>query len=200
MFLSPVWSLIALAMPQASTNYPDIPKNHWAFYAIADMKRQGLLVGFDNRLIRSPVARTRAEIASAFIHAAKSLSALEEETRIQFHRVAQGSSDDEKDTEEANKAQELFELVSDDEEDVVFWPRASKVFAPELRKLGVAPDYLADSAARYESLLETLAVPDNGSTRNQFRDVPANHWAAKAVLELRNFGLLDGYPVGSFKG
>lgn len=31
-----------------------------------------------------------------------------------------------------------------------------------------------------------------------FRDVPVNHWAAKAVGDLRALGLLDGYPDGTF--
>jgi hypothetical protein len=33
-----------------------------------------------------------------------------------------------------------------------------------------------------------------------FPDVPPNHWAAKAVFELQEAGLLKGYPNGLFRG
>lgn len=33
-----------------------------------------------------------------------------------------------------------------------------------------------------------------------FRDVPADHWAAKAVGDLRALGLLDGYPGETYRG
>ena len=35
---------------------------------------------------------------------------------------------------------------------------------------------------------------------NPFSDVPANHWAYKAILDLQKNGVIDGYGDGSFKG
>lgn len=55
-------------------------------------------------------------------------------------------------------------------------------------------------ASRHESFLSTLAIPEFGSALNQFPDVPTNHWAAKAILDLRKHDLLHGYPEGSFNG
>ena len=34
----------------------------------------------------------------------------------------------------------------------------------------------------------------------QFPDVPANHWAYQAVMDLANKGYVKGYPDGQFLG
>lgn len=44
------------------------------------------------------------------------------------------------------------------------------------------------------------ALSFGAQSPRQFRDVPSNHWAAKAVEELRSLGLLTGYPDGRFRG
>ncbi|HHY98820.1 MAG TPA: hypothetical protein GX509_08785, partial [Firmicutes bacterium] len=42
-----------------------------------------------------------------------------------------------------------------------------------------------------------LAIPAMASP---FADVPANHWAYNAVSQLAAYGLVEGFPDGSFKG
>lgn len=39
----------------------------------------------------------------------------------------------------------------------------------------------------------------NGQTKNGFADVPEGHWAHTYVTELYNYGVVSGYPDGSFK-
>jgi len=55
-------------------------------------------------------------------------------------------------------------------------------FTPELRMLG-------QDASAYQSHLTMLT---------QFPDVPKNHWAAEAVLSLRQKGIVQGYPVQAY--
>jgi len=43
-----------------------------------------------------------------------------------------------------------------------------------------------------------LAVP--ALAQDQFPDVPANHWAYKDLQEMKQNGLLVGYPDGLFRG
>jgi len=43
-------------------------------------------------------------------------------------------------------------------------------------------------------------TPIPGIALQQFKDVPSDHWAAKAVKDLRAAGLIDGYPDGTFGG
>ena len=47
--------------------------------------------------------------------------------------------------------------------------------------------------------LQRAQVTQPGSALVQFRDVPKDHWAAAAILELRSKGLLNGYPGDRFQ-
>lgn len=52
----------------AQDNFPDAPENHWAFEALANMKKAGLLVGYPDGLFRGGRPASRYELAVA-IHA-----------------------------------------------------------------------------------------------------------------------------------
>jgi hypothetical protein len=46
-----------------------------------------------------------------------------------------------------------------------------------------------------------LAAPINaGQTSGPFADVPRDHWAFASVENLRQKGIVQGYPAGDFKG
>ncbi len=50
-------------------------------------------------------------------------------------------------------------------------------------------------------LLSSMALGIQAAqSKPAFRDVPKDHWAAKAVNELKALGLLSGYPDGRFRG
>src|ERR1700722_15831569 len=56
----------ALVMPAvAQDNFPDVPANHWAYEALARMKRDGLLVGYPDGLYRGSRPASRYELAVA---------------------------------------------------------------------------------------------------------------------------------------
>jgi hypothetical protein len=59
--------LVAPAFAQ-SDNFPDVPENHWAYEALARLKKDGLLVGYPDGLFRGPRPASRYELAVA-IHA-----------------------------------------------------------------------------------------------------------------------------------
>lgn len=59
----------ALVIPAfAQDNFPDTPDNHWAYQALLDMKKDGLLVGYPDGLFRGPRPASRYELAVA-VHA-----------------------------------------------------------------------------------------------------------------------------------
>jgi len=59
----------AVVLPAfAQDNFPDVPDNHWAFEALARMKREGLLVGYPDGLFRGGRPASRYELAVA-VHA-----------------------------------------------------------------------------------------------------------------------------------
>ncbi|MGC8862704.1 MAG: S-layer homology domain-containing protein [Armatimonadota bacterium] len=43
-----------------------------------------------------------------------------------------------------------------------------------------------------------LNIPAPAS--EQFKDVPDDHWAASAVQKLKDLGVVEGYPDGTFRG
>jgi len=60
----------AIVMPAfAADNFPDVPDNHWAFEALARLKKDGILVGYPDGLYRGNRPASRYEMAVA-IHAA----------------------------------------------------------------------------------------------------------------------------------
>ncbi|HZH97948.1 MAG TPA: S-layer homology domain-containing protein [Fimbriimonadaceae bacterium] len=74
---------------------------------------------------------------------------------------------------------------------------ASIALEPEFRSLGFDPiTYyeMVRDLGRSETLIYRLL----GTAA--FRDVPADHWAADAIQDLANKGLLRGYPNGRFGG
>jgi hypothetical protein len=77
-----------------------------------------------------------------------------------------------------------------------FYRRGAKELARELKSLGIEGDF---GISRLEALLNRL---ERQSPRRAlpFADLPSDHWAAKAVGDLRALGMLDGYPDGRYHG
>lgn len=61
-------TMMVVAPAMAQDNFPDVPENHWAFDALAKMKRDGLLVGYPDGLFRGGRPASRYEMAVA-LHA-----------------------------------------------------------------------------------------------------------------------------------
>lgn len=66
--LTAVLGAAIVAPAFAQDNFPDVPDNHWAYEALARMKRDGLLVGYPDGLFRGGRPASRYELAVA-IHA-----------------------------------------------------------------------------------------------------------------------------------
>lgn len=55
-----------VAVPaMAQDNFPDVPENHWAYEALENLKREGILVGYPDGTYKGPRAATRYEMAVA---------------------------------------------------------------------------------------------------------------------------------------
>jgi len=66
--LTAVLGSVLIAPAMAQDNFPDVPDNHWAYEALARMKREGLLVGYPDGLFRGGRPASRYELAVA-VHA-----------------------------------------------------------------------------------------------------------------------------------
>ena len=71
----------------AQDQFPDVPANHWAYEALARMKRDGLLVGYPDGLFRGGRPASRYELAVA-MHAVSVGS----QSRSPTHSPKSGSS------------------------------------------------------------------------------------------------------------
>lgn len=67
--LSAVLTAAIVAPALAQDNFPDTPANHWAFEALARLKKDGILVGYPDGLYRGGRPASRYELAAA-VHAA----------------------------------------------------------------------------------------------------------------------------------
>ena len=67
--LSAVLSAALAASVLAQENFPDVPANHWAYEAVARLKKDGILVGYPSGLYNGARPATRYELAAA-VHAA----------------------------------------------------------------------------------------------------------------------------------
>ena len=63
--LSAVLVSAIAGMATAQSNFPDVPENHWAYEALAKMKKEGLLMGYPDGIYRGSRAATRYELAVA---------------------------------------------------------------------------------------------------------------------------------------
>jgi len=167
----------------------DTPKTHWMFEALVETRKMGLLVGYPDGLgYRRKPGMSKYQFIVAFHAVCANLHDL----RRGFDRMSWTSGD------RNSKAQlnETVRILRD-------WqlpeyrcvPKALKriadEFSPEIKTLGAKPETYYEAVGDFETL-------SGGLNLMQFADVPKDHWAAKAVLELRQAGIMDGYPSGRF--
>ena len=62
-------SLLLATIASAQDNFPDVPKGHWAYKEVAELRKEGLLKGYPDGLFRGGRPASRYELAVA-IHAA----------------------------------------------------------------------------------------------------------------------------------
>jgi hypothetical protein len=61
--------VLAVAFADAQDNFPDVPKGHWAYKEVSELRKEGLLKGYPDGLFRGGRPATRFELAVA-VHAA----------------------------------------------------------------------------------------------------------------------------------
>jgi hypothetical protein len=77
----------------AQDNFPDVPDNHWAYEALARMKREGLLVGYPDGLFRGGRPASRYELAVAIHATYVNLKNLIDGLQSQINELKQGGGD-----------------------------------------------------------------------------------------------------------
>lgn len=60
------------------------------------------------------------------------------------------------------------------------------------------PDAFITRAEAAAVFLRLLKIAPSTETAGSYRDVPATHWAAGVIAAMKSFGLIQGYPDGTF--
>ncbi len=169
--------LYGFAAAQQGHFAPD-PKLPWAVKMCELAYRERDIIGYPEPIYRSRRPASRYEYAVC-LHAAVT-------NRLQ--RLGAFISKPGDDVERASllRAEALLPL----------YRRADREFAKELKELGVEGDY---GLARILPLTQKIAATSE-PRHFLFKDMPADHWAAKAVGDLRAVGLVKGYPGLRFDG
>jgi len=152
--------------------YVDIPENHWFFETFALCKQLGLTglsVGRNHWYRRWEMA----DEVDLFIHQLPNISAqtLSDHYRRSPLRVC-------------SLSQGLRRSVNEFRNEIILFG-------------GEPEELLAKADAFSNGLKRELHITDAQLSRNAggaFEDVPADHWAARAVTELKEAGILVGYP------
>lgn len=178
----------------AQDNFPDVPDNHWAYEALARMKKDGLLVGYPDGLFRGNRPASRYELAVA-VHAVYThLKSITDGLQSQIDALKGNGTPDIQALKDA-----IAQLQNDVNnmkgwgEDIDNLKKLADQFQKELASLGVDVEGLkrdlADLARRV-GILEAhrLPIDIHGSVSGLFMDGRSEgHRAGVAV---------DGRPIG----
>jgi polyhydroxyalkanoate synthesis regulator phasin len=196
------FGVIAPAFAQTD-NFPDVPENHWAYEALARLKKDGLLVGYPDGLFRGPRPASRYELAVA-VHACytnlrnvtdglqSQIDALKNNTELQALK------------DQVAALQNEVNAMKGYGEDIAALKKLTDTFQNELHALGVDVDQLkkdlGDLARRVTALEAKKPAVDIGGDVSFFL-IGGNGTSGDTGLSMdgRTYGALptkySGVPV-----
>lgn len=153
----------ALFVPAfAQGNFPDVPRTHWAYDALLEMKREGILVGYPDGLFRGPRTATRYELAIAINAVYQRLTSLVGGLEGQIEELKDMIDNIEPGTDTSSLKTQLDALQRDVNgmkawgDDIQNLKRLSEEFRAELETLGVNMAELESDLADLESRVSKL--------------------------------------------
>ena len=193
-------SIEARSVSKPGTNmdfFPDDAEDHWAFQTVRKLKKGGLMVGYSQGLVYhlppDGIIESRFEFAVKCHACSTNLRSLADELESEAKSIATDNyrQIDLKTNQAIARANELKKKISAWEPELM---KLTNEFKRQIAMIGIDPDGMLSNIRSASSTIRRsrLNQPDLGQC--QFSDVPANHWAAKQVLELRQLGILTGYP------
>ena len=161
-------------------NFPDVPKDHWAYSYVKSLADRGLLEGYPDGEFKGDRSMTRYEFAAIIYRALQNGAPIDSdmakaigEFEPEINRIlGQGNHVS---TSKVAMAKEIVDLRDENK---------------DLKKR------LDTMEQKMNSILGIL---DMGKKKD-FPDVPENHWAYEYVATLAGNGILEGYPDGMFSG
>lgn len=125
----------------AQSNFPDVPENHWAYEALARMKKEGLLMGYPDGLYRGPRAATRYELAVAMHAVWTNLKTVTDGLDSQIKALESKVGGDESDLANLKAAVEQLKAdvasIKGWGDDIAALKKAASTFEAEFKSMGV---------------------------------------------------------------
>ena len=195
----------------AQDQFPDVPENHWAYEALARMKKEGLLIGYPDGRYNGTRPATRYELAvamhSVFLRIKESESGLTTQIKALEDKIDKMSGKGGGDTsnfvtkEELQALKDALAALQNDLNTVKGWgddigalKKAADTFQKELQSLGVDVEAMKKDLADLNDRVTVLekkkpAVDIHGDL---------NLWIGAGNSRDRNAGLtVDGRVVGT---
>jgi len=129
----------------AQDNFPDTPENHWAYEALAKLKKDGLLVGYPDGLFRGTRPASRFELAVAINAVYANLHNVTDglQSQIDALKQAQSNSADIQNLKDAVASlQSEVAAMKGYGDDIANLKKLTDTFQNELHGLGVDVDQL----------------------------------------------------------
>ncbi|MBI3722328.1 MAG: S-layer homology domain-containing protein, partial [Fimbriimonas ginsengisoli] len=148
--LSAVLVAAMVAPAFADDNFPDSPQNHWAYEALARMKKEGLLVGYPDGLYRGGRPASRYELAAAchsvFVALKSAQEGMSNQMKAMEEKIANGGGVSKADFENLKAAVDAMKSdmagMKAWGDDIAALKKMSSTFEKELTGLGVDVDQM----------------------------------------------------------
>jgi len=161
-----------------SDNFPDTPDNHWAYEALGNLKKAGVLVGYPDGLFRGPRPASRYEMAVAINAAYTRLKNITDGLTSQISALSDKLNGTASAADLQNLRDALTALQNDVNgmkgwgDDIANLKRLASTFEKELSALGVDMEAmkkdLGDLAARVTALEKRKPAVDISGDANLF--------------------------------
>lgn len=200
----------ALFVPAiAQDNFPDVPENHWAYEALENLKREGILVGYPDGTYKGPRDLTRYELAVALNAAYQRMKMMHDGLADQIAEIkrslsgAGGGPDVKPILDRLTAVENQLKGMSRLQSDVDSMKRMADEFQKELASMGVDVEAMkkdiADLQARMKSGGSTGTVTISGDANLVVHTGEGDGEVSAMGIDGRQLGLNDAgtQAVGS---
>jgi hypothetical protein len=177
----------------AQDNFPDVPDNHWAYEALARLKKDGLLVGYPDGLFRGNRPASRYELAVAIHATYVHLKSITDGLQAEIDALKGGGGDLQALKDAVAQLQQEVDGMKGWGADIDNLKKLADQFQKELASLGVDVEGLKKDLAdlsRRVGVLEAHRLPFDIHGDASFYLIGGNSSGRRAGLTY------DGQPVG----
>lgn len=160
--LTAVLGVAMIAPAFGQDNFPDTPENHWAYEALGNLKREGILVGYPDGFYRGPRNATRYEMAVAINAAYQKLMSMHNGLADQIKALQEmiegkgGGGDIKGLKDQLTALQAQVDSMKGWGDDVASLKRMAATFEKELASMGVDVEGMKKDLADLEKRVKVL--------------------------------------------